>query len=88
MQVAHWVSNAWEKVTTESVTNSFTCTGITGSTNQLHTKLRTIVEASSMDSLDTEFEFSDEEEEELLIDEDEGLIEAGDNPTVVIELGE
>lgn len=81
--MAHWVANAWVNVTTETISDSFNCTGITGSTAQLHGKLKALVEESSMG-----IEVSDDDEGELIIDEDAGLIETDDNPTTVIEIGE
>ena len=85
-QVADWVSKAWQKVSTQSIRTSFECTGVPGSKDQLHDKLRKVVDGASMDVMDGEVVDNSNEEEELVIeDSDSGLIE--DDGTVTIELG-
>ena len=59
---------------------------MTGSKDQLHDKLRKVVDGASMDVMDGEVVDNSNEEEELVIeDSDSGLIE--DDGTVTIELG-
>ena len=87
VQVAEWVGKAWEKVTTETVKNSFRCTGITGSKADLHNKLKRIVDDAAMDPLDAQSETVSDGEEELEIDdEDSGLFEE-DEGNAIIQLG-
>lgn len=73
-------------MTSATIINSFTCTGITGSKDQLHGKLRRIVDDSTMDVMDSSD--SDSEEELVIEDEDTGLIEAEENTALAIVIGE
>ena len=80
------MSRAFVKVTQdqESVINSFTCTGITGSKEQRHGKLRKLVDDSYMETIELGADDSDSEEELVIDDVDSGLIEEGDD-TIIIE---
>ena len=78
------MSRAFVKVTQESVINSFTCTGITGSKDQLHGKLRKLVDDSYMETIELGADDSDSEEELVIDDVDCGLVEEGDD-TIIIE---
>ena len=78
------VSRAFVKETQESVINSFTCTGITGSKEQRHGKLRKLVDDSYMETIELGTNDSDSEEELVIDDGDSGLIEEGDE-TIIIE---
>lgn len=86
--MAGWVSQAWAKVTKESIVNSFKCTGITGTKEDLHPRLKRLMSqiVQTGERGTTHDEESDDEELLEIVDADSGLLEEVEE-TIMIETG-